>query len=167
MTSSGENIFRVAGPLWGRFTGHRWIPLTKWRSFDVFFDLRLKKRLSKQTRRRWFETHRANYDVTDCNWYSFTVRVWSTIYLQIHDCYCCRFFRMPSGNLLIVDGREENMPILHSPHNIFFSCHCGHMIGSRFGNRCSAVRTLLFISLWPSNRIQNVDFVFSFLNKRV
>ena len=120
MTSSGKNIFRVAGPLWGRFTGHRWIPLTKWRSFDVFFDLRLKKRLSKQTRRRWFETHRANYDVTNCNWYSFTVRVWSTIYLQIHDCYCCRFFRMPSGNWLIVDGREENMPILHSPHNIFF-----------------------------------------------
>ena len=26
------------------------------RSFDVFFDLRLNKRLSKQSRRRWFET---------------------------------------------------------------------------------------------------------------
>ena len=26
------------------------------RSFDVFFDLRLNKRLSKQARRRWFET---------------------------------------------------------------------------------------------------------------
>ena len=26
------------------------------RSIDVFFDLRLKKRLSKQSRRRWFET---------------------------------------------------------------------------------------------------------------
>ena len=25
-------------------------------NFDVFFDLRLKKRLSKQSRRRWFET---------------------------------------------------------------------------------------------------------------
>ena len=31
------------------------------RSFDVFFDLRLNKRLSKHSRRRWFETH---YDVT-------------------------------------------------------------------------------------------------------
>ena len=29
MTSSNENIFRVTGPLWGKFTGHRWIPLTK------------------------------------------------------------------------------------------------------------------------------------------
>ena len=29
MTSSNGNIFRVTGPLCGKFTGHRWIPLTK------------------------------------------------------------------------------------------------------------------------------------------
>ena len=29
MTSSNENIFRVTGPLYGEFSGHRWIPLTK------------------------------------------------------------------------------------------------------------------------------------------
>ena len=29
MTSSNGNILRVAGPLCGEFTGHRWIPLTK------------------------------------------------------------------------------------------------------------------------------------------
>ena len=29
MTSSNGNIFRVIGPLWGEFTVHRWIPLTK------------------------------------------------------------------------------------------------------------------------------------------
>ena len=29
MTSSNGTIFRVTGPLWGEFTGHRWIPLTK------------------------------------------------------------------------------------------------------------------------------------------
>ena len=23
------DIFRVTGPLWGEFTGHQWIPLTK------------------------------------------------------------------------------------------------------------------------------------------
>ena len=28
MTSSNGNIFRVTGPLCGKFTGHRWIPLT-------------------------------------------------------------------------------------------------------------------------------------------
>ena len=59
MTSSNGKIFRVTGFLWGEFTGHRWIPFTKARatqSFDVFFDLRLNKWLSKQSRRRWFET---------------------------------------------------------------------------------------------------------------
>ena len=29
MTPSNGNIFRVTGPLWGEFTGDRWIPLTK------------------------------------------------------------------------------------------------------------------------------------------
>ena len=52
MTSSNGNIFRVTGPSWGEFPSHR--PVT--RSFDVFFDLRLNKRLSKQSRRRWYET---------------------------------------------------------------------------------------------------------------
>ena len=39
MTSSTGNIFRATGPLWGEFTGHRWIPLTKpvTRIFDIFF----------------------------------------------------------------------------------------------------------------------------------
>ena len=29
MMSSKGNIFRITGPLWREFTGHRWIPLTK------------------------------------------------------------------------------------------------------------------------------------------
>ena len=39
-------------------TGQRWIPLTKAgdAGFDVFFDLRLNKRLSKQSWDWWFET---------------------------------------------------------------------------------------------------------------
>ena len=61
MTSSDGNIFRVIGPLCGEFTGHLWIPLTKasdaeLRSFGVFFDMRLNKRLSKHSRHQWFET---------------------------------------------------------------------------------------------------------------
>ena len=58
MTSSNGNIFRATGPLWGEFTGHRWIPSQRpvTQSFDVFFDLRLNKRPSKQWRRRWYET---------------------------------------------------------------------------------------------------------------
>ena len=58
MTSSTGNIFRVTGhlcgtsPVTGELPAQR--PVT--RSFDVFFDLRLIKRLSKQSRGWWFET---------------------------------------------------------------------------------------------------------------
>ena len=57
MTSSNGNIFRVTGPLCGEFTGPGEFltqgPVT--RRFDVFFDLRLNKRLSKQPSGWWFE----------------------------------------------------------------------------------------------------------------
>ena len=58
MTSSNGNIFRVTGHFCGEFTGPRRIPHTKavTRSFDVFFDLRSNKRLSKQWRGWWFDT---------------------------------------------------------------------------------------------------------------
>ena len=58
MTSSNGNIFRVTGlcagnsSVTGEFPSQR--PVT--RSFDVFFDLRLNKRLSKQSWGWWFET---------------------------------------------------------------------------------------------------------------
>ena len=58
MTSSNENIFRVTDPLCGEFTGPGGFPTQRpvTRSFDVFFDLRLNKRLSKQPWGWWFET---------------------------------------------------------------------------------------------------------------
>ena len=58
MTSSNGNSFRVAGHLCGEFIGLRWIPAQRpvTRSFDVFFDLRLKERFSKQSWGWWFET---------------------------------------------------------------------------------------------------------------
>ena len=58
MTSSNGNIFRVTGPLCGEFTGPGEFPTQRpvTRSFDVFFDLRLNKPLSKQSWGWWFET---------------------------------------------------------------------------------------------------------------
>ena len=58
MTSSNGNIVRVTGvyaensPVPGEFPAQR--PVT--RGLDVFFDLRLNKRLSKQSWGWWFET---------------------------------------------------------------------------------------------------------------
>ena len=54
MTSSNGNIFRVTGLLCAEFTGPHTKPVT--RSFDVFFDLRIIKRISKQWWGWWFET---------------------------------------------------------------------------------------------------------------
>ena len=56
MTSSNGNIFRVTGLLCGEFTGHRWIPPQRsvTRNNDVFIDMCLNKRLSKQSWGWWF-----------------------------------------------------------------------------------------------------------------
>ena len=58
MTSSKGNIFRVTVPLCGEFTGPGEFPAQRpvTRSFGVFFDLHLNKRLSKQPPGWWFET---------------------------------------------------------------------------------------------------------------
>ena len=58
LTSSNGNISALLAfcggkpPVTGGFPSQR--PAT--RSFDIFFDLRLNKRVSNQSRRRWFET---------------------------------------------------------------------------------------------------------------
>ena len=67
MTSSNGNIFRVTGPLWQDSIGHWWIPLTKVSDEELwcFLYVRLNKRLSKQTRCRWFDRrHGAHNGVT-------------------------------------------------------------------------------------------------------
>ena len=56
MTSLNGYVFCVTGLLWGEFTGEFPSQRLVTRGFDVFFDLRLNKRLRKPSRRRWFET---------------------------------------------------------------------------------------------------------------
>ena len=57
MTSSNGNLFRVTGLLCGEFPVAGEFPSQPpvTRSFDVFFDLGLNTRFSKQSRRLWFE----------------------------------------------------------------------------------------------------------------
>ena len=66
MTSSNGNVSRVTGPLCGEFTGHRWIPSQRpvTRSFEVFFDLQLKKSWVNNHEAGDLRRHRAHYDVT-------------------------------------------------------------------------------------------------------
>ena len=58
MTSSNGNIFRVTGHLCGEFTRPGEFPTQRpvTQIFDVFYDLRLNKWLSKQSWGWWFET---------------------------------------------------------------------------------------------------------------
>ena len=55
-----ETFSALLGPLWGESIGDRRIPLTNASDVEfwcfLWFDLRLNKRLSKQSRRLWFET---------------------------------------------------------------------------------------------------------------
>ena len=57
MTSSNGNIFRVTGPLCGEFTSPGEFPTQRpvTRSFDVFFDPCLNKRLGKHSWGWWLE----------------------------------------------------------------------------------------------------------------
>ena len=64
MTSLSRHIMRHVATWWRHQmeTFPRYLPFV--RSFYVFFDLRLNKRLSKQTSPRDLRHHRAHYDVT-------------------------------------------------------------------------------------------------------
>ena len=67
MTSSNENIFRVTGPLCGKFTGHRWIPLTKASDAGLWCFLWSATWINGWVNNREagdLSRHRAHYDVT-------------------------------------------------------------------------------------------------------
>ena len=77
MTSSNGTIFGVTGPLCGELTGPGEFPAQRpvtW-SFGVFFDLRLNKRLSKQSSGWCFETlswllwRQCNADADNPSWH--------------------------------------------------------------------------------------------------
>ena len=70
MTSSNGNIFRVTGHLCGEFTGPGEFPAQRpvTRSFDVFFDLRLNKRLENNCEAGDLRRYRAHYDVIVMCW---------------------------------------------------------------------------------------------------
>ena len=76
-------------PLYGGFIGHRLIstqrPVT--RNFDVFFDLRPNKRLSKQWWCWWFETPSGSFMTSLwCSWLLWCRHEVSELHLK---CMCC------------------------------------------------------------------------------
>ena len=102
MTSSNGNIFHVTGLLCEKFTSHWWIPLQRpvTQSFDVFFDLHLNKRLSKESRRRWFETSSRSL-WHHCN----AMDIYLTLQIKASHCRCFQGL------------------IWHSPLSVINTCH--------------------------------------------
>ena len=67
ITSSNGNIFRVTGPLWEEFTGHRWIPLIKASDAELWcFLWSPHEQTIEQTIKMpmILNRHHAHYDVT-------------------------------------------------------------------------------------------------------
>ena len=128
MTSSNGNIFRVTGPLCGEFTGLGEFPTQRpvTRSFDVFFDLRLNKRLSKQPWGWWFEPpswslwrHR-NRDAVTAMWRYCYGRgyIWASV------CHRWALGSAVTSNilLLITNFFKLSSQLLNISHMLFFIC---------------------------------------------
>ena len=137
MTSSNGNIFRVTGFEWGIQRSQR--PVT-W-GFDVFFDLGLHKRLSKQSRRRSFETpmHSLWHHCNESGLYPRERRPADQHQLDIDPTRKCRIdvdpmsIRWPllSGEMCLINiWTSTNMPgnVAHTWHEIdsFYKLHDIH-----------------------------------------
>ena len=137
MTSSNGNIFRVTGPLCGEFTGPGEFPTQRpvTRSFDVFFDLRLNKRLSKQPWGWWFET--LSWSLwRHCNDHMCNDKSWSIVMLirlvtlfshgigVSYSITLLSFFEMGYHiSNKKVDFVDDNYIIIKAKYSIFEKCH--------------------------------------------
>ena len=133
MTSSNGNIFRATGHLCGEFTGHRWIPRTKpvTRSFDVFFHLRLNKRLSKQSWARWFETPSCSF-WRHCNELDTKEHVKVIFHLNfksVHSRICIWKCRMRKRRTFC---HGLNMLTHYREHAVEKACWCKSMINMMY-----------------------------------
>ena len=130
MTSSNENIYRVTGPLWGEFTGHRWTPLTNASDVELWCVLHLNKRLSKPSRRRWFETPWLSL-WRHCN--DLRVIKIATLYsfvrharLNSHLFYHTFIFMHHLHSIRDVDYTKKSL-VLWTPGRFSFTCHYGYV----------------------------------------
>ena len=108
VSSTNGNIFQITGPLWGESTGYRsQRPATP--SADVFFDLHLNKRLSKQSRRQWFETPSRSL-WRHCNVAVFVaVRQFSTHTLLCHITAAIKeYTRFDDIHVILITGTRRN-----------------------------------------------------------
>ena len=145
--SLNRNIFCITGPLWGKFTSHWWISLTKASGLELscFFYLHLNKRLSKQSRHWWFEMQScdAHYDITVmlekdmfnsymqseillslfiCSiiaWVLYDIYIWLAMIERLV-CYKCKWIFDAAAMLSLSD---LIMHLTHGNANLNYFCH--------------------------------------------
>ena len=130
MTSSNGNIFRVTGHLCGEFTG--WFPTQRpvTRSFDVFFDLRLNKCLSKQSWRWWFETlscplwRHCNDQQKSNGWKLLYLHLMQTWWQCSHTCPSALMLLWPVGG----SSQRKSRGLENNSHPIFKIARIDHLI---------------------------------------
>ena len=110
MTSWNGKIFRVTGHLCGEFTGPGEIPAQRpvTRSFDVFLDLSLNKRLSKQSPGWWFETQSRplwrQCNVLISSWSRLCPILWSQVLSREWRCSWSSADRRCSSYILVINN---------------------------------------------------------------
>ena len=171
MTSSNENIFRVTGPLCGEFTGPGEFPTQRpvTRSFDVFFDLRPNKRLSKQWRGWWFETlsrpfwrHRNVYEYKMkigmyvyvegiCDRYTHVCTIMAYRVPETHKIHRVKLYRPPPPKLSTTVLQPKNQLCQEVGYNQASNLNAGYfccMMSRSDKNACTyKLETLLAIAI--------------------
>ena len=102
------------------FTGQRWIPLTNASAsvlIDVFFDLRLNKRLSKQSIRWWFETPSRSLCHCSGVYLGYPTSVWVTLSILWKALY-------PSISKSDVWDSPTNHRLIHQSTSARYEGHC-------------------------------------------
>ena len=121
LTLQNGNILRVTGALWGEPPTTVGFPSQRpvMRRFDIFYDARLNKRLSKQSICRWFETPWHSYCVMQSvnheysSWNILYRRIFYTDVLSI-DQGCPRLYKhnrsnfMACSNISIITHRRHD-----------------------------------------------------------
>ena len=121
------------------------------RSFDVFFDLPLNKRLSKQSRVRWWfgTIHRAHYDVTVMNSkfghiYQTYIGPWE-MWQNLKNI----MFKLIIQNISL--GTHYDIALMWMPQNLLIKINIGSGNGLVWsGNKPlpEAMLTLISVTIW-------------------
>ena len=152
MTSSNRNIFRVTGTLCGEFTGEFPTQRPVTRSFDIFFDLCLNKRMSKQSRRWWFETP------LRALWRYWNANMHADMFMCIQFHFTNELFLFSCVSVLCYDER----------HMIGVNwCGCSRALYDKLGFYFQRRQNLHFIIQLPKLMAQNFGMSYLWKSRKV